>query len=125
MPSKPMRPCRHPGCRTLTHGGYCESHQPKRNGSRSEEAKSWHAFYNTREWKDDLRPTQLLQQPYCEECAKLGLRVRATDVDHRVDHKGSWSVFIDRSNLRSLCHSCHSRKTARDLWQKSKAKPRR
>ena len=125
MAMKPARPCRHPGCRALTRSGYCDKHQPKRTSDRSEAAKSWHRFYSTAVWREDLRPAQLLQSPFCEECAARGLRVLATDVDHRVDHKGNWLVFTDRSNLRSLCHSCHSRKTAGDLWQKAKAsKPR-
>ena len=121
MPSKPLRPCRHPGCCEFVPSGYCSAHQPKLSGDRSEEAKGWRWMYSTAVWTQDLRPTQLLRQPWCEECAKLGLRVRAMDVDHRRDHKGDWSIFTDRSNLRSLCHSCHSRKTARDLW-KNRAK---
>ena len=51
------------------------------------------------------------------ECARRGLRVRATDVDHIVDHKGDWGKFTDRSNLESLCHPCHSRKTMREVWR--------
>lgn len=125
MPRKPLRPCRKPGCRELVRSGYCDKHRPKRNNDRSEEAKSWHWFYTTPEWKDDLRPAQLLNEPFCAECAKLGYRVRATDVDHIEDHKGDWEKFVDRTNLRSLCHSCHSRKTARDLWQKRSKNKRR
>ena len=120
MPTKPMRPCRKPGCFELTDSGYCEAHMPKRNGPRSEAAKGWHKLYSLPVWTEDLRPTQLLQQPFCEECAKQGKRVRATDVDHRVDHKGDMRIFTDRGNLRSLCHSCHSRKTAKDLWKARK-----
>ena len=120
MPTKPLRPCRKPGCCKLTASGYCEAHTPKRSGERSEKAKQWHKLYNTDEWINDLRPTQLLLQPWCEECAREGRRVRATDVDHRIEHKGDLALFRDRSNLRSLCHGCHSRKTARDLWQQRK-----
>ena len=125
MPRKPLRPCRKPGCRELVSSGYCDQHKQKRSSDRSEEAMSWHWFYGTPEWKDDLRPAQLLREPFCEECAKRGMRVRATDVDHREDHKGDWLKFIDRTNLRSLCHSCHSRKTAKDLWQKRSENKRR
>ena len=125
MPMKPLRPCRKPGCRELVGGGYCDQHKPKRSSDRSEEAKSWHWFYSTPEWLYDLRPTQLLREPFCEDCAKAGRRTRATDVDHQVDHKGDWKSFTDRGNLRSLCHSCHSRKTARDLWETRKKNQRR
>ena len=64
---------------------------------------------------------QLLLEPFCRECAKQGLRVWATDVDHIEPHRGDWSKFTDRNNLQSLCHACHSRKTAEEMWQKSAA----
>lgn len=124
MSMKPLRPCRHPGCSALVTDGYCEVHRPKDRGRRGEEAQSWRWMYQTDEWKYGLRPTQLLEEPFCRECAKHGHRVRATDVDHIVDHKGDWARFTDHSNLESLCHSCHSRKTARELWQ-NRAKKRR
>ena len=80
---------------------------------RSEETKSWRWMYRTDKWLRELRPEQLLREPFCRECSKRGIRTRATDVDHIVDHKGDWDVFCYPSNLESLCHSCHSRKTAR------------
>jgi 5-methylcytosine-specific restriction protein A len=83
---------------------------------RSEEAKSWRWMYNTDLWRR-LRSEQLLREPWCRECAKQGRRIRATDVDHIVDHKGDMARFSDAGNLESLCHSCHSRKTAAELWQ--------
>ena len=116
MAMRALRPCRHPGCGQLVTSGYCDRHKPKER-SRSEEAESWRWMYRTRTWLEDLRPTQLLQEPFCRECARRGDRTRATDVDHIEDHKGDWKTFCDRANLQSLCHSCHSRKTAAELWQ--------
>lgn len=124
MAMKPKRPCRHPGCSVLVEDGYCERHRPKRTGDRSAEAESWRWMYKTGKWTDDLRPNQLLNEPFCRECARRGERVRATDVDHVVDHKGDWQVFTDPDNLESLCHSCHSRKTATELWR-NRAKNKR
>jgi len=121
---KPKRPCRHPGCSVLVEDGYCEKHRPRRTRDRSAEAESWRWMYKTDEWIYELRPAQLLKEPFCRECAKRGERVRATDVDHIVDHKGRWDVFADPDNLESLCHSCHSRKTATELWQ-NRAKNKR
>lgn len=124
MAMKPKRPCRHPGCSALVSDGYCERHKPKRTGDRSEEARAWHRWYSLPIWTDELRPAQLLKEPFCRECARIyppgdpRRRTRATDVDHIVDHKGDWALFTDPDNLESLCHSCHSRKTARELWQK-------
>lgn len=71
-------------------------------------------MYKTPEWQT-LRSEQLLREPWCRECAKYGVRTRATDVDHIRDHKGDWAVFTDAVNLQSLCHSCHSRKTAAEM----------
>ena len=124
MAMKPKRPCRHPGCSVLVEDGYCEKHRPRRTRDRSAEAESWRWMYKTDEWIYELRPAQLLKEPFCRECAKRGERVRATDVDHIVDHKGRWDVFADPDNLESLCHSCHSRKTATELWQ-NRAKNKR
>ena len=104
--------------------GYCDVHRPKRTRDRSEEARAWHRWYGLPIWTDELRPAQLLKEPFCRECARIyppgdpRRRTRATDVDHIVDHKGNWALFTDPDNLESLCHSCHSRKTARELWQK-------
>ena len=120
MALKPLRPCRFPGCCVLVPGGYCSTHQPEPR-ARSDAAKAWRKFYATDLWQR-LRGAQLLREPWCAECARHGLRVRATDVDHIVDHKGDPVLFSDPDNLQSLCHSCHSRKTAQDTV-KSKAVP--
>lgn len=118
MANKPLRPCRKPGCLALTREGYCPEHKPKQ--ARRRESAAWHDWYFLPIWTDELRPEQLLREPFCRECARRGVRTRATDVDHVVDHKGSWDRFIDRANLQSLCHSCHSRKTMRDRWKQAK-----
>ena len=68
-------------------------------------------MYSTNAWKD-LRTAQLLREPFCRACAQRGIRTPATDVDHIQDHKGDWARFTDPDNLQSLCHRCHSRKTA-------------
>jgi 5-methylcytosine-specific restriction protein A len=61
-----------------------------------------------RRWQK-LRLMVLAERPVCEAhgCGQL-----ATDVDHIIAKaKGGTD---DRDNLRSLCHSCHSRKTGRE-----------
>lgn len=118
MSMKPLRPCRHPGCCELVSDGYCDQHRPAARGQRGEESKSWRWMYATVKWRNELRPGQLMREPFCRACAQRGLRVRATDVDHVVDHRGDWARFCDESNLESLCHSCHSRKTATEMARK-------
>lgn len=44
----------------------------------------------------------------------MGRLVSGTHVDHVRPHRGDWSLFMDSTNLQALCHSCHSRKTARE-----------
>ena len=112
MAHKPLRPCRYPGCHALVPGGYCAAHRPK--WAERRESASWHWMYSTAAWTRDLRPGQLLREPFCRSCARRGLRTPATDVDHIRDHKGDWRLFTDRANLQSLCHRCHSRKTLRE-----------
>lgn len=118
MALKPFRPCRKPGCQTLTRDGWCPDHKPK--AAKRGESAEWHWMYNLPVWRDDLRPSQLLREPFCCECAKRGLRVRATDVDHIKPHRGDMARFTARWNLQSLCHRCHSAKTMRELHEKRK-----
>ena len=111
---KPMRPCRAPGCSVLTSEGYCPAHkrEPAPSSGRSD-PKPWHRMYKRPEWPR-LRAAQLAREPFCRECAAVGIREYATEVDHIRPHRGDLKLFLDPDNLQSLCHSCHSRKTMRE-----------
>lgn len=113
MAQKPLRPCRHPGCPELTRDGWCPKHKPLAPQKRK--SAEWHWMYLTKAWTEELRPAQLLREPFCRECAKHGLRILATRVDHVKAHLGDWERFTDRENLQSLCESCHNRKTAKEM----------
>jgi 5-methylcytosine-specific restriction endonuclease McrA len=63
--------------------------------------------YDKRRWRR-LRLQKLRQDPFCEECRPM--LVLATDVDHVKAINDGGEVW-DITNLRSLCHACHSRKT--------------
>lgn len=142
MAQKPLRPCRRPGCGELTREGWCPAHKPERGPDRcTGDGESfgllggpslglrpnnrpgglrppWRRWYSLKLWTDDLRPAQLLREPFCRECAQCGIRTPASDVDHIRDHKGDWNLFTDRENLQSLCHACHSRKTLTEMNKK-------
>lgn len=122
MAMKPLRPCRHPGCPALTREGYCPKHKPKRAERRA--SAEYHGWYSLPVWTDDLRPAQLLREPWCRECARHGVRTRATVVDHVTPHRGDWQMFIDPANHQSLCERCHNRKTARERAEERRKRNR-
>lgn len=122
MAMKPLRPCRHPGCPALTREGYCPKHKPKQAERRA--SAEYHGWYSLTVWTDDLRPAQLLREPWCRECARHGVRTRATVVDHVTPHRGDWQMFIDPANHQSLCERCHNRKTARERAEERRKRNR-
>lgn len=62
-----------------------------------------------------LRLAYLKQHWHCEEHLARGQRVRATEVDHMRPFKGpNDPLRLAWKNLRSLCHSCHVKKTHKD-----------
>ena len=63
-----------------------------------------------RQWQRD-RAWHLAHNPLCADCEAAGLTVAATEVDHVESIAGGGTS--EAGNLRSLCKSCHSRKTVR------------
>lgn len=118
MANKPPRPCRKPGCPNLTRDGYCPDHKPK--PARRGASENWHWMYNTPLWREELRPNQLLREPFCRECARHGQRTRAQVVDHITPHRGDMALFRDPANHQSLCKHCHDAKTMRERNENSK-----
>ena len=112
MPNKPLRPCRYPGCAVLTREGYCPKHKPQKAPRRA--SAEYHSWYSLPIWTDDLRPAQLLREPFCRACAARGIRTRATVVDHK---------FVNPVNHQSLCKTCHDRKTALEMAEERRKKP--
>lgn len=121
MARKPLRPCKHIGCPELTREGWCPKHRPREERKASAE---YHDWYSRKIWTDNLRPLQLLREPFCRECARQyppddpRHRTRATVVDHIIPHCGEWRLFVDESNLQSLCKRHHDQKTAAEQLQK-------
>lgn len=60
-----------------------------------------------------FRKQYLAEHPLCVLCEAEGRAEAATVIDHiRAVRGPNDSGFYDEANLRSLCKSCHSRKTA-------------
>lgn len=63
-------------------------------------------FYQSKRWRE-LRALKLAKNRTCEHCGAA-----ATHVDHMLAREKRPDLELAMSNLQSLCHSCHSRKTA-------------
>ncbi len=112
MPQRARRPCAKPGCAALANEGrYCAEHQPaaKREDVR---ATANQRGYDAR-WQR-LRLRILKRDPVCVDPfgihAKRGEVVPSVDVDHIIAKRNGGRD--EESNLRGLCHSCHSKVTA-------------
>lgn len=77
-----------------------------RRDQRSKEAEAWRGLYNLAAWKA-ARKVQLHRQPLCELCLKMGHTKPATVVNHRIPHKGEWTLFTDPKNHQSVCKPHH------------------
>jgi 5-methylcytosine-specific restriction protein A len=104
MPYSPKKPCKYPNCPNLTHGRYCETHEPL---YRRETAggRGYTSRWNNR------RKAYLAKHPLCAECERNGRIVPATVVDHIVPHRGNDSLMWDEANWQALCKPCHDKKT--------------
>jgi 5-methylcytosine-specific restriction protein A len=115
MPYAPKRPCAYVGCPELVERGetHCDEHkQETSRGERLRKGSAWAQGYNTA-W-ERVRQRALKRDNYvCQECLKNYRYVPAEHVDHVVPFHGKNDPLrLLLSNLRSLCRSCHSRKTA-------------
>jgi 5-methylcytosine-specific restriction protein A len=111
MPSKPLKPCRHPGCPELTSGRYCPAHEKKvndeyeqRRGTAVERGYNWN-------WHK-IRNIKLAAFPLCERCEKTGRIVVAVLVHHKDRNPRN----NDPVNLESLCEKCHQEEHKEDRW---------
>ena len=106
MPTKPKRPCKHPGCPRLTNDRYCDQHANLHIGDR---ANAFERGYSSR-WQK-VRKQFLAKHPLCVACQRAGKLTSATVVDHVKPHRGDPALFWDENNWQPLCKKCHDRKT--------------
>ena len=91
----------------LTNGQYCEEHRKEMNRqyNKYERAPDVHRKYG-RAWKR-IRDRYAQEHPFCEMCFKEGRMTLMEEVHHIVPI--SRGGTHDRSNLMSLCRSCHNK----------------
>jgi len=114
LPSRAMKPCNKPGCRNLTHDRYCAEHK-RQEAKRYDQQRGTAAQrgYDSR-WNVYSRSYRK-RNPLCVECLKKGDTVPSKHTDHIIPVSGPDDpLFWDPNNHQALCHSCHSRKTAKE-----------
>jgi len=131
MPSQPLKPCAHPGCRELIRiGAYCLAHTKQRkqvtNDSRESSTQRGYGYAWQKASKSFLRSHPLCQ---CPDCQEGKLRLKASEVvDHFIPHRLSEALksgdpekiarakalFWDHDNWRAMSIRCHNAKTARE-----------
>ena len=122
MPIAPKRACLVPGCMAYAEArGRCREHaapilEALAQARRDEPGRRW---YHCARWRK-LRQTILSRQPLCVRCQETGCATPATELDHRVPHKGDSKAFWDVRNLDPLCHPHHVEKTRQERRQVAK-----
>lgn len=56
---------------------------------------------------------KLMADPLCEDCMKAGHTEAANEAHHILKVATHPELRLDMDNLRSLCKSCHSKRTSR------------
>ena len=127
MPKRAPMPCRTQRCPKVVDSriGYCDIHLEEHNRSqkgrhrRYNQARSLDPgeaklarFYQTAAWHK-IRTAYMSQSPLCEHCTLRNRVVVGTMVDH-IEERRDGGADLDMSNLQTLCHRCHSTKTAEE-----------
>lgn len=115
MPTAPSRPCKYPGCATLTIGhNWCDEHRPQRER------------YSNRQWRENshergydyqwrvFRDGFLQANPLCADCLAQENRPEpSVEVHHVIKLRLAPERKFDRTNLMALCKRHHQQRTAR------------
>jgi len=109
VPRAAPRPC--PGCQALITGraSRCPKCVKVTHRRIDERRGSAHARGYGRRWRK-VRLAALAREPLCRMCGEAGRLMPANEVDHIDGDSGN----NREDNLRPLCKSCHSGRTARD-----------
>lgn len=113
VPTRPPRACAQPGCpETVVNGSRCTQHvRAQRAEIDSLRPSAARRGYDHR-WRA-IRAAFLRRNPLCVECERFGMPHDPHAV-LEVDHIDGDVTNCAHSNLRTLCKSHHSQRTARD-----------
>ncbi|WP_324617940.1 HNH endonuclease [Cohnella cholangitidis] len=118
-----MRPCNKIGCNQLARERYCAEHAYITEQQRAERHKHYDkhqrnqqatAFYHSVEWEAVRQEALTRDVGLCQDCLMEKRITTADVVDHIKPIEWFWELRLTLSNLRSLCHMHHNRKTAED-----------
>jgi 5-methylcytosine-specific restriction protein A len=71
-------------------------------------------FYHNKEWKIVREVAYTRDNGLCQDCL-VRKKIKVGDVvDHIIPIKVNWLLRLVMSNLRTLCHACHNRKSSKD-----------
>lgn len=121
----PMKQCNHAGCRVkVPHNtAYCTKHT-KVKGKRVYEDRvakdeKYLRFYNSKQWRSASYQYRL-NNPICEECERVGTIRKADVVDHIIEIKDNYTLRLNKTNFKSLCHYHHNIKTEFERKKRNK-----
>ena len=113
--AKPLHRCGHAGCRELIDYDvkYCERHKDsyskQYNKFRWNNQNDYVKFYNSKAWRE-LSKSALIDSYYtCKMCGQ-----DAVLSDHIIPTEIDWNKRLDKNNIQTLCHRCHTIKTRED-----------
>lgn len=113
MPSRPLKPCGHPGCDQLAETGRCEAHaivhKRQKELWRGSAASRGYGYRHQQE-----RVRHLREHPLCARCLQQGRVTSASVLDHRLPIRVRPDLQHDPKNWQGLCADCHAIKTAED-----------
>jgi 5-methylcytosine-specific restriction protein A len=112
MPTVPTQvKCSHLGCKEHRSrlNTYCINHGGLDNLAYRESD----SLYSSKTWKT-IRQRQLSRQPLCQSCLLIGRVEAANNIDHVFPWKAIGQHAFTRNIMQSLCHECHSHKTAQE-----------
>lgn len=116
MPTVPRNEkCSHLGCKNprTRYGGQCIDHggsDTQRTYINADRREAM-SLYDTGAWQK-MRARQLSVHPLCQSCLINGHVRQATDIDHVFPWRRLGKEAFYANLLQSLCHECHSSKTA-------------